>query len=183
MIRAISLTDASALCSIYNYYVANTPITFEVEAVSEDEMAGRMRETLSSFPWLVYEESGEVLGYAYASKWKGRCAYRYSAESTIYLRDGRTGRGIGYRLYAQLISELRKAGLHCVIGGIALPNAASQRLHEKLGFKKVAHFEQVGWKFEKWIDVGYLQLILTGDASGGDERGEAAVRKRQGVTG
>jgi L-amino acid N-acyltransferase YncA len=163
MIRAISLSDAYAICAIYNHYIANTPITFEVEAVSEAEMSGRIRETLSSFPWLVYEESGEVLGYAYASKWKGRSAYRYSAESTIYLRDGQGGRGIGHRLYSQLLSELRNRGLHCIIGGIALPNEASQRLHEKLGFKKVAHFEQVGWKFEKWIDVGYWQLTFSDD--------------------
>jgi len=128
-------------------------------------LAERIKETLSAFPWLVYEEHGEILGYAYASKWRGRCAYRYSAESSIYLRHDRVSRGTGLKLYAQLLAELRNSRLRSVIGGIALPNEASQRLHEKLGFKKVAHFEQVGWKLEKWIDVGYWQLILTGDPS------------------
>ena len=165
MIRSASFSDATAICTIYNHYIINTPITFEEEVVSEDEMAERIRETLSAFPWLVYEESGEVLGYAYASKWRTRFAYRYSAESTIYLRHDQAGRGIGHCLYAQLLSELRKGRLHSIIGGIALPNEASQRLHEKLGFKKVAHFEQVGWKFEKWIDVGYWQLTFSDEPS------------------
>ena len=178
MIRSISPSDAPAICAIYNYYILNTPITFEEEAVSEDEMTQRIRETLSAFPWLVYEEQGEVLGYAYANKWKGRCAYRFSAESTIYLRHDQVGRGAGSKLYAQLLSELRKNRLHSIIGGIALPNEASQRLHEKLGFKKVAHFEQVGWKFEKWIDVGYWELILkeSGDGLRTDAESENSLR-------
>lgn len=155
MIRQASPSDAAAICDIYNYYVLNTCITFEETAVTVPEMAGRIEDTISSLPWLIWEENGAVVGYAYASKWKGRCAYRYSTESTVYLRPNVIGRGIGRKLYQQLVGDLRKAGMHSVIGGIALPNDASQRLHESLGFKKVAHFEQVGWKFKKWIDVGY----------------------------
>lgn len=160
MIRPASTSDAAAICAIYNPYVLGTCITFEEEAVSESEMATRIKETTSTLPWLIWEGQGEVIGYAYASKWKGRCAYRYSVESTIYLRPDATGRGIGPQLYGRLLSDLRQAGMHSVIGGIALPNDASQRLHEKLGFKKVAHFAEVGWKFEKWIDVGYWELTF-----------------------
>ena len=164
MIRLASTSDAAAICDIYNYYVSNTCITFEETAVPVSEMAARIEDTMSSLPWLVWEESSAVVGYAYASKWKSRCAYRYTAESTVYLRQDVTGRGIGRKLYEQLVGDLRKAGMHSVIGGIALPNDASQRLHERLGFKKVAHFEQVGRKFNKWIDVGYWELVFSNEA-------------------
>jgi L-amino acid N-acyltransferase YncA len=164
MIRSAMPKDAAAICAIYNHYVLNSCITFEEEAISEGEMTTRMAEIIPALPWLVWEENGDVIGYAYANKWKSRSAYRYSAESTIYLRKDSVGRGIGRKLYVQLLSALRGAGMHGVIGGIALPNIASQRLHESLGFKKVAHFEQVGWKFGKWIDVGYWECIFPSDA-------------------
>jgi len=160
MIRLATTDDAASIAAIYNHYVLNTSISFEEEAVSNAAMAARIRETTESLPWLVSEDEGEVLGYAYASKWKARGAYRYSVESTVYLKHGTTGQGLGTKLYDRLLSDLRSRGMHSVIGGIALPNAASQRLHEKMGFRKIAHFEQVGWKFERWIDVGYWQLIL-----------------------
>src|SRR4051812_1007855 len=160
MIRSASEVDASAICSIYNHYVLTTCVTFEEEAVSETEMRARIRDTTVSLPWLVLEDRAGVVGYACASRWKSRCAYRYTVESTIYLRQNAVGQGFGRQLYERLISELRGAGMHSVIGGIALPNLASQRLHEKAGFKKVAHFEQVGWKFDRWIDVGYWELII-----------------------
>jgi phosphinothricin acetyltransferase len=163
MVRSVSLADAAAVCRIYNHYVAGSTITFEEQGVSEDEMKVRIGETVSTLPWLVWEKHGEVIGYAYAAKWKTRSAYRFSVESTIYLRHDEIGRGIGRRLYEQLLAELKARGVHAVIGGIALPNAASEKLHERLGFKKVAHFKQVGWKFQKWIDVGYWQLIFAAD--------------------
>jgi L-amino acid N-acyltransferase YncA len=160
MIRKASISDAGAICAIYNHYVETTCITFEEEIVSENEMAGRIDEIIRSLPWFVWEEQGIVLGYAYASRWKSRSAYRYSAECAVYVRHDAVGRGIGRTLYQHLIADLREVGMHSIIGGIALPNAASQRLHEKAGFKKVAHFEQVGWKFKKWIDVGYWELTF-----------------------
>lgn len=161
MIRPASEGDVPAICSIYNHYVLNTCITFEEEAVLEADMNGRIEEVTSTLPWVVLQDRDELVGYAYASRWKSRCAYRYSAESTVYLRQDRIGRGFGRRLYEHLIEKLREAGMHSVIGGIALPNLSSQHLHEKMGFRKVAHFEQVGWKFNRWIDVGYWELILS----------------------
>ncbi|MFI5399256.1 MAG: arsinothricin resistance N-acetyltransferase ArsN1 family B [Candidatus Binatia bacterium] len=161
MIRTATASDADAIARIYNYYISNTIITFEEEPISSADMASRLAEvTAASLPWIVVEQDGEVFGYAYATKWHGRCAYRFSVESTIYLAPAATGKGFGTKLYERLISILREGPTHVVIGGIALPNAASVALHEKLGFEKVAHFREVGFKFEKWIDVGYWQRTL-----------------------
>lgn len=161
MIRSAHVGDAAQLCEIYNYYVLHTPITFEEEAVTVAEMQERIRETTASLPWLVWEENENVLGYCHASKWKGRCAYRYSVESTVYLRQDKSRRGIGSVLYSDLLAQLKKQSFHTVIGGIALPNVASVALHEKLGFEKVAQFREVGRKFGQWTDVGYWQLLLS----------------------
>ncbi|WP_447730116.1 arsinothricin resistance N-acetyltransferase ArsN1 family B [Pseudoxanthomonas suwonensis] len=162
-IRSATPEDAAAIAAIYNPYVAGTCITFETEPVAAAEMATRISETLDGgLPWLVAEEAGTILGYAHASRWKGRCAYRYSVETTVYLDQARTGRGIGKALYSPLLDGLRKAGLHAAIGGIALPNEASVALHERLGFQNVARFREVGFKQDRWVDVGYWQLMLQG---------------------
>jgi phosphinothricin acetyltransferase len=160
-IRAVTEADSSAICEIYNHYIEHSIITFEETPVAVEEMAVRIGEITAALPWYVFDRAGEVLGYAYASAWKSRCAYRYSAETTVYLAERATGQRIGTRLYERLISELRSKSFHNAIGGIALPNEASVALHESLGFEKVAHFKQVGWKFDRWIDVGYWELLLT----------------------
>jgi L-amino acid N-acyltransferase YncA len=160
-IRSAVADDAVAIARIYNHYVLNTTISFEDQAVPAAEMAGRMAEVESaSLPWKVAVDAGRVVGYAYAGKWKGRCAYRHSAESSIYLDAGVQGRGIGRRLYQALLSDLRERSIHVAIGGIALPNPASIALHERLGFSQVAHFREVGFKFGRWLDVGYWQVTL-----------------------
>ena len=159
--RPAEQRDATAIAAIYNHYIATTCITFETEPVSDEEMGARIDETHSSnLPWLIVEENGVVSGYAYASKWKGRCAYRYSAESTVYLDPVSKGKGLGKTLYIALIEALRARSMQTVIGGIALPNDSSIALHERLGFEKVAHFKRVGFKQGRWIDVGYWQLLL-----------------------
>ena len=161
MIRPATIADAAAIAAIYNHYVVNTIITFEEEVVTVTDMAGRITEVAAaSLPWFVWEEKGRILGYAYASKWKSRCAYRHSVEASVYLEKSVTGRGLGTRLYTALIADVKQRGMHAVLGGAALPNPASVALHKKLGFQEVAHFKQTGWKFEKWIDVGYWELIL-----------------------
>ncbi|MBT8092176.1 MAG: GNAT family N-acetyltransferase [Gammaproteobacteria bacterium] len=160
-IRTAHEADAGAIAVIYNHYIAESCITFETDPVSEADMATRIRDTLAiPLPWLVAEASGRIAGYAYASKWKGRCAYRFAVETTIYLDPDATGGGAGTRLYTALIDAVRAASMRSAIGGIALPNDASIRLHENLGFRKVGHFERVGYKHDKWIDVGYWQLQL-----------------------
>jgi phosphinothricin acetyltransferase len=153
-------SDATALCAIYNPYVQNTVITFEYAEVSEDEMTKRIKEYTVHHPWLVAEADGKVVAYAYASRWRARAAYDQSVESTIYVDKGYAGRGIGKPLYLELLRLLKARGVHVVVGGIALPNDASVALHEKCGFVKVAHFPQVGRKFERWVDVGFWQVTL-----------------------
>ncbi len=160
MIRSATEDDAEAICGIYNHYVRETVITFEEEPVSAEEMRNRVSEVTKTFPWLVYVTENRIVGYAYATLWKSRSAYRHTVESTVYVAPGFSGRGIGSGLYNALITELRERGVHAVVGIIALPNPVSIALHEKIGFEKAAHFKQVGRKFDQWIDVGYWQLIL-----------------------
>lgn len=167
MIREVKQDDANSLCAVYNHYVNETIITFEEQSVSIMEMQNRIVDVAASLPWLVFETDNQIIGYAYASKWKSRCAYRYSVESTIYLSPEAIGRGVGFQLYQKLIDTLKMKDIHSVIGGIALPNPVSIALHEKLGFKKVAHFIEVGWKFNQWIDVGYWELIIPTAEHGG----------------
>lgn len=162
-IRPASPADAAAICAIYNHYVTATTITFEEDPVAGPDMAQRIVDVeAAGLPWLVAEAGGKVVGYAYATKWRVRPAYRYSVESTVYVDRTFVGQGAGRALYAVLLDELRRRGLHIVIGGIALPNEGSVGLHEALGFRKVAHFSEVGMKFGRWIDVGYWQLNLAG---------------------
>jgi L-amino acid N-acyltransferase YncA len=163
IVRAAAAADAAAVARIYNHYVAETVVTFEEEPVAAAEMARRMAEVqAASLPWLVAEREGAVAGYAYATPWRTRRSYRFAAELTVYIAPGLGGRGLGSALYRQLLAAARDRGLHAVMGGIALPNEASVRLHEKLGFEKVAHFREVGFKFGRWVDVGYWQLLLAG---------------------
>lgn len=161
MIRPVTTDDAQSIAEVYNHYVMNTIITFEEDPVSSNEVASRIEMTLNSgLPWLVDEIDGQIAGYANASYWRKRVAYRYTVESAVYVSEAQVGNGIGSRLYAVLLDSLRSADIHTVVGGISLPNPASIRLHEKFGFKKVSEYAQVGRKFEKWIDIGFWQLML-----------------------
>lgn len=160
-IRSAAPADRAAIASIYNHYVVDTIVTFEEEPVAVAEMGRRIDDVqTASLPWLVAEEQGLVKGYAYATKWRPRRGYRYSVEISVYLAPLEIGRGLGSKLYERLFGVLVELGAHAVIGGIALPNDASVALHEKFGMRKVAHFEQVGFKFDRWIDVGYWQRLL-----------------------
>lgn len=160
MIREVKLSDSKQICEIYNYYIKETDITFEEIPLEIEEMEERIKEITLILPWFVFEEDGNILGYAYASKWKTRAAYKFSVESTVYVNKNLSHKGIGTKLYTELLKELKKRNIHAVIGGVALPNQKSCGLHEKLGFTKVAQFPEVGFKFGKWIDVGYWQINL-----------------------
>ena len=160
-IRLALPEDTADVARIYEYYIRETVVTFEEEPVAAAVMAERIAEVAAAgLPWLVAEEAGRLLGYAYAGRWKARSAYRFAVESTVYLDPSATGRGLGTALYAELFAELRRRKLHTVIGGIALPNPASVALHEKFGMRKVAHFAEVGFKFGRRIDVAYWQMLL-----------------------
>lgn len=162
LIRTVNLSDVEDITNIYNHYISNTVITFEENLVSVDDMNKRILNIESlNLPWLVAEENnGMVLGYAYASPWRERSAYRFTLEVTVYLSDLAIHRGIGSQLYDALFTELKKKPVHAIIGVIALPNEASVALHEKFGMTKTAHFKEVGYKFGQWIDVGYWQLNM-----------------------
>lgn len=160
VIRRVVADDAAQVAAIYNHHVVNTIVTFEEAPVDEAAMRGRIAEIDGSHAWFVAEAGGRVAGYAYASAWRARTAYRRSVETTVYLGNDFLGRGLGSALYEALLRELAQRGFHCAMGGIALPNAASVALHERMGFAKVAHFREVGWKLGRWIDVGYWQRML-----------------------
>jgi phosphinothricin acetyltransferase len=157
MIKKATLKDAKAITEIYNYYVLNDIATFAEEPILLKETEENIKKAIL---WLVYIKDEKIVGYAYASKWKERSAYRFSAETSVYLSPNYLGKTIGSKLYKHLLEEIKKLDIHSVIGGISLPNKASESLHEKFGYKKVAHYKEIGFKFNKWIDVGYWQLVL-----------------------
>lgn len=161
MIRPATPADAAAIAAIYAPYVRDTVISFEEIPPSPGEIAARIERIFAaSLPYLVLEGEAGIVGYAYAAPWHARAAYRHTAETSIYLAQERTGQGLGTRLYGTLLDLLKQAGLHAAIGGITLPNAASVALHERLGFRKAAHYAQVGFKQGRWLDVGYWQRLL-----------------------
>lgn len=159
-IRPVNLEDAAQIAEIYNHYIQKTHHTFEIEPLSADEMGNRITEVVEDYPYLVAEETGIIFGYAYATQFKLRQAYEFASEVSIYVRNEAKQKGIGSDLYEQLFEELAETGIHAVVAGISLPNDASVRFHEKLGFEKVAHFKEVGYKLGRWIDVGYWEKIL-----------------------
>lgn len=165
-IRPATFDDSVAIADIYNWYIENTTITFEEELVSSGDMAQRIAVTDETRPWFVLEGEDadqaetRILGFASAVRWKDRSAYRFSRETSIYLLPDSAGSGHGRLLYEYLIDALRKTDVHTLIAGIALPNNASIALHEKLGFRKCGEFEEVGKKFDNYLNVGYWQLLL-----------------------
>lgn len=158
-IRRAAASDAAAIADIYAHYVRETVITFDTDAPSAAEMAERISGG-GLYPWLVAEEDGALLGYAYAAAFRTRPAYRFSVETTVYLRLGSGGRGIGSALYVPLLETLEAQGFTQAIAVIALPNEASVRLHERLGFVHAGTYAQVGWKLGQWLDVGLWQRPL-----------------------
>lgn len=162
IIRPVEISDASSLAEIYNHYIRTTVITFEETPLDVQEMAERISENRrNDMPWFAAELTpGTVIGYAYASRWKGRCAYRYSVEVTVYVSAAHARKGAGRALYEALFEALKTRGFHVVIAGISLPNPASIKLHEAFGMTKTAHFKEVGYKFGDWVDVGYWQGFL-----------------------
>ncbi len=159
-IRPISNPDIPAITEIYNYYIQHSSATFEELCIDAAIMSKRVGAVVINQPWLVAVQDNVVMGYAYATPWKLRSAYRNTVESTVYVHPEHFKKGIGVALYKQLLEKLKEMKTHAVLGGITLPNAPSVGLHEKLGFVKVAHFKETGFKFGVWQDVGYWQLLL-----------------------
>lgn len=160
-IRAACLADAAAIAVIYKPYIETSTVTFEEIPLPAEQVLARMEGVLlRGLPWLVAVENDIVLGYAYATPWRERSAYRYSVEVSAYVAPGQVGRGIGQALYEVLLPRLKAMALHTALAVIPLPNPASVALYEKLGFTKVAQLKEVGFKLGRWVDVGYWQLDL-----------------------
>ena len=159
-LRRATPEDAAALAAIYAPYVTDSVVSFETEPPDAAAMRARIEAGGDLYPWLVAEEDGTLLGYAYASAFRPRPAYRYAVESSVYLEAGVQGRGIGASLYGTLIRTLEAQGFAQAIGAITLPNPASVRLHERLGFVQAGIYRQVGWKMGAWHDVGLWQRTL-----------------------
>ena len=160
MIRKVQLGDAAAIAAIYNYYITNTIITFETTAVSIEEMRQRILSISNEYPYFVYEQEGEVIGYCYAHRWKEKKAYQYTAETTIYIKPAYRGKGIGKQLMQYLIDACKKRELHTLIACLTYPNDPSTHLHESLNFQLVSHFHEVGKKFGHWLDICDYELHL-----------------------
>ncbi|MEO9483061.1 MAG: N-acetyltransferase family protein [Ekhidna sp.] len=162
MIRSAELKDFADIVKIYNHYVLNSHATFEIDPISVDDMMNRVQKIQHAFnlPWIVLVIENQIVGYAYATQWKPREAYLQTAEVSVYLEKNATGNGYGRLLYQELIERLKHLRLHAILAGISLPNDASVKLHESLGFKKVGQLKEVGKKFDRWIDVGYWELIF-----------------------
>jgi L-amino acid N-acyltransferase YncA len=155
VIRVASAADAAAILAIYAPNVIDSIVSFELAPPSVDEMANRIAATLPTHPWLVWEADGVVAGYAYASRHRERLAYQWSADVSCYVRADARGRGIGKALYGALLGALRGQGFVNAYAGIALPNAASVRLHESVGFAPIGVYPAVGFKQGAWRDVGW----------------------------
>ena len=166
IIRLAEERDITPVLEISNWAAMNTAANFAIEPESLEDWLESWRDTHAKYPWLVaLDEDGKVIAFAKSSPHRGRCAYAYTAEVSVYVHPDSHGRGIGKALYQRLIPMLKSQGYVTLIAGIALPNAASQRLHESFGFKRVGVFERVGWKFGRWHDVGYWELALRGAAT------------------
>jgi len=158
--RPVTAGDAERIAEIYNWYVLNTIITFETDVVSPQEMTKRIQENFINHDWLVGEVNQKVVGYAYYGPFRARAAYNHTVESTIYLSQGSMGKGFGRTLYAQLLQSVKDRGFREAIGVIALPNPQSIALHRAMGFAEVGVLKRVGYKFERYIDVGLWQLSV-----------------------
>jgi len=160
-IRDVKTSDAATIARIYNPYILDTVVTFEEIPVTPEEIGSRITTVLNlGYPYIVAEQEGQVIGYAYAGQWRTRAAYKHTVETSIYLEQTLRGQGLGKILYKTLLQRLQELDVHVVLGVITLPNPVSVELHEKLGFKEVAHFKEVGYKFGRWLDVGFWQLNL-----------------------
>jgi phosphinothricin acetyltransferase len=160
MLRVACGADAASISDIYRPYVEKTAITFEEEAPSSEEMRAKIERVGATFPWIVYAERGEILGYAYASRYRERAAYRWSLEDSVYVREDAVGRGIGKSLLVALVELLRELDYVKIYAVITPPNPASVALHEKLGFIPLCRFGDTAFKHGRWQAIDWMELAL-----------------------
>ena len=160
MIRPLQSKDTRALLDIYNYYVLNTTVTFDIELLSIETFESKINHIKADYPFIVFEENEVILGYAYGSRFRPKPAYDYVVEATVYIKHTAQGKQIGSKLYQELIAQLRQTNRHTVLGVLTVPNEASVKLHEKFGFEQVAYLKEVGLKFGEWQNAAIWQLKL-----------------------
>jgi phosphinothricin acetyltransferase len=159
-IRFAQPDDATGVLAIYGPYCDSTTVSFEITAPTASQMSQRIERITAQFPWLVGEINGEVAGYVYASQHRERAAYRWMVDVAVYVAPAHRRRNLGKALYSALFEILREQGYFKAFAGITLPNAASVRLHESVGFRPMAVYKGVGYKLGQWLDVGWWQLDL-----------------------
>lgn len=160
-IRVATRADASALVAIYAPYVKETTITFDYDVPSEEDFAQKIAETVTTYPYLVAEEHGHIVGYAYAHAYKERAAYNWAVEVSVYVDRNKRGNGAGKQLYQALEALLKAQHVAILTACITGGNQTSILFHEKLGYREVANFPKIGYKFQQWLDVIWLQKCLT----------------------
>jgi L-amino acid N-acyltransferase YncA len=164
-IRDATSADAEACAAIYAPYVTDTAITFETEVPSVATMARRIAAAAATHAWLVAEDGGRVIGYAYGGPYKERPAYRWSCEVSVYVDRDRVRAGAGRALYEALLERLAARGYRMAVAGMTLPNEASVGLHRAMGFEPVGTYRRIGYKHDAWHDVAWTQRPLASDAS------------------
>jgi L-amino acid N-acyltransferase YncA len=164
-VRDASVSDADVCAAIYAPYVRDTAITFEIEPPSATEMAARIAAAVATHAWLVAEDGGRVIGYAYGAPFKERAAYRWACEVSVYLELGRRRTGAGRGLYDALLQRLADRGFVMAVAGMTLPNDASVALHRSLGFEPAGTYRRIGYKHGAWHDVAWTQRALGPDGS------------------
>lgn len=165
-VRPATPGDARAIADLTSHYIATTAIHFGTDPVREDEVIAEMRaasERTPAHPWFVCEVDGAFAGFAKAYTWRGRAAYARTVETGLYVPPGLHRRGAGRALYGALLGQLAASGFHSAVAGIALPNEASVKLHEAVGFRYVGTFRECGWKLERWHDVGFWERVLSAE--------------------
>jgi phosphinothricin acetyltransferase len=163
VIRSAEPRDAEQILAIYAPFITDTAVSFELELPDADEIRRRIAEVRTKYPWLVWEEEGRVLGYAYASSHRARPAYQWSVETSVYIQAEARRGGIARRLYEELFRRLREQGYYNAFAGITLPNPASVGFHESMGFEPVGVYPKIGYKQGMWHDVGWWSLRLRDD--------------------
>lgn len=160
IIRQFEVRDVGPACRLTNHYIQTSPAHFGCRPMPEAEFSAMWESGSKTYPWLAAEVDAHFAGYAKAGVWRAREAYARTAEVGIYVEPAAHGRGLGRSLYADLIRRVKETGFHTIVAGVTLPNEASVRLHESLGFRQVGTFREVGHKFDRWHDTGWWQLML-----------------------
>lgn len=161
-VRDAREADLPAIRAIFNHWIEHSTASFRTAPDTDEQTRAWFAGRAPEHPVLVAEEAGAIAGWASLNPHKPANGYRHTAEMSVYVRPDALGRGLGRRLAAELLARGRAAGLHAVLGGVCTEQDASRRMLESLGFAKVAHFREVGFKFGRWLDVAYFEKVLDG---------------------